>query len=368
MAGQPFNIGSPKQLNDILFGKLGLPTAGLSKSTHGFSVDAGTLETLSEHHEIAALIVSWRALEKLKSTYVDNLPQMVDAEERIHTTYNQTGAVTGRVSSDSPNLQNIPIRTEEGRRVRRAFVASPGHYLLGVDYSQVELRILGSISGDPFLREAFLKDQDVHQATAAAVYGIPFDQVTKEQRYAAKRINFGLMYGMGANRLGKEAGLTLKDAKLFIERYFQNFPNVKGYFEGSKDAAELQGYLETLLGRRRYFPILKKGAATQGAHMQRAQAEREAINMPIQGTAADIIKIAMIHLSARLKAERPNARMILQVHDELVLEVPQDEVIETAALVREVMENAVKLDVPLRADANVGLNWAEMQPVEEFVR
>ncbi len=364
LAGEQFNIGSPKQLNDVLFGKLGLPTTGLSKTTHGFSVDADALERLSEQHEIVKLITDWRGLEKLKSTYVDALPQLADAEGRVHTTYNQTGAVTGRISSENPNLQNIPIRTEEGRRVRRAFIAAPGYHLLAVDYSQVELRILAHYSKDHFLTESFLYDRDIHRATAAAVYGIPFEQVTKEQRYLAKRVNFGLLYGMGAFRLARESGLPIAEAETFIKRYFERLPGVQQYLEGSKQKAYDQGYLETLRGRRRYFPGLGSGSGVPVSSVIRARAEREAINMPVQGTAADIIKIAMIQLSARLKAERPRARLILQVHDELVLEVPDDDIPATAELVCEVMEHAVELAVPLRVEASVGLNWAEMKPVE----
>jgi DNA polymerase I len=362
LAGAPFNIGSPKQLNDVLFGKLALPTVGLNKSTHGFSVDADALDGLRPHHKIVGLIVDWRGLEKLKSTYVDALPTQVDSEGRVHTTYQQTGSVTGRISSENPNLQNIPIRTEEGRRVRKAFIASPGHRLLGVDYSQIELRILADFSRDTFLLDSFMHDRDIHRATAAAVYGIPFEQVTKDQRYVAKRVNFGLMYGMGAYRLAREAGLLLGEANQFIDRYFERLPGLKQYFDSSKAAAYRQGYLESLLGRRRYFPGLGDGSRV--ASQLRARAEREAINMPIQGTAADIVKIAMIRLSARLKAEMPRARLILQVHDELVLEVPEDEIEATSAIVCEVMENAVKLTVPLKVEANVGQNWSEMEPVE----
>jgi DNA polymerase-1 len=363
-AGEQFNIGSPKQLNDVLFGKLGLPSTGLGRTTHGFSVDADALDTLRVHHPIIGLIMDWRALEKLKSTYVDALPALVDAESRVHTTYNQTGTVTGRISSENPNLQNIPVRTEEGRRVRKAFIAAPGHHLLGVDYSQIELRVLADFSQDPFLIQSFLSDQDIHRATAAAVYSIPLDQVTKEQRYFAKRVNFGLMYGMGAYRLARESGLQISEAETFITQYFERLPNLKKYFEASIKTATELGYLETRLGRRRYFPGLGLGSSDRVASVVRARAEREAINMPIQGTAADIIKIAMIRLSAGLKAERPRARLILQVHDELVLEVPDDDIPATAALVCEVMENAMNLVVPLKVEANVGLNWAEMEPLE----
>lgn len=367
LAGEPFKIGSLKQLNDILFKKLNLPTKGLSKSMHGYSIDADALEVLQPHHEIVGRIIEWRTLDKLRSTYVDALPALADEEGRVHTYYNQTGAVTGRISSENPNLQNIPVRTEEGRRVRKAFIAPPGYHLLAVDYSQIELRILADFSKESFLIESFQQERDIHRATAAAVYSIPYEQVTKEQRYLAKRVNFGLLYGMGAYRLARESGLSIAEAEQFIKTYFQRLPSVKAYLESSKQKAYEYGYLETLMGRRRYFPGLGSGDGSHVASVVRARAEREAINMPVQGTAADIIKIAMIHLSARLKTERPRARLILQVHDELVLEVPDDDIPQTAALVREVMESAVKLSVPLRAEASVGLNWAEMEAVEEKV-
>ncbi|MCC7209528.1 MAG: DNA polymerase I [Anaerolineae bacterium] len=362
--GQSFNIGSPKQLNEIFFDKLGLPTNKLRRSAHGYSVDADALEMLRDAHPAVGLILDWRGLEKLKSTYVDALPRMVDTEGRVHTSYNQTGAVTGRISSDTPNLQNIPIRTEEGRRVRKAFIAPPGHQLLGVDYSQVELRILAHYSEDEALIEAFRQDQDIHRATAALVFGVPFNEVSKEQRYFAKRVNFGLMYGMGAQRLARESGLSRSEAETFVQRYFARLPGVRAYLDRSRDLAREQGYLETLMGRRKSFARLADPLLGGG---DRARLEREAINMPIQGTAADIIKIAMIRLSRRLRDEKCRARLILQVHDELVLEAPDDEVADTARRVREEMENALTLRVPLRAEANVGQNWAEMQPLEVWL-
>ncbi|MBE2195804.1 MAG: DNA polymerase I [Anaerolinea sp.] len=358
--GREFNIGSPKQLNEIFFEQLKLPTGGLHKSSHGWSVDAEALEILSEHHTAPRLILDWRALEKLKNTYVDALPKQVDSVGRIHTSYNQTGTSTGRISSDSPNLQNIPIRTDEGRRVRRAFIAPPGYYLLSVDYSQVELRILAHYSKDTALIDAFLHDQDIHKATAALVYGVPLEQVTKEQRYFAKRVNFGLMYGMSAFRLARESEMSRTEAQAFVDRYFERLPGVDAYLKRSKELARTQGYLETLFGRRRDFKALQNKTLSS---TDRGRIEREAINMPIQGTAADIIKVAMIRLSKRLPVDLPGTRMILQVHDELVFEVPEDQVKPAAALVREVMEGAYQLDAPLRADANWGQNWAEMQPV-----
>ncbi len=359
-AGEKFNIGSLKKLNEILFEKLGLSTRGLRKSAHGYSLDADALDTLSTQHPIVNLILDWRSLEKLRSTYVEALPAMVDSEGRIHTTYNQAGSVTGRLSSENPNLQNIPIRTEEGRRVRKAFIAPAGRLLLSVDYSQIELRILAHYSQDTFLIDAFRHDLDIHSATAAAVMNVPLAEVTKEQRYFAKRINFGLLYGMGAARLARESGLPRADAEEFIRKYFERLPGVKGYLDSIEDIVRRQGYLETLLGRRRDFSRL---VDDQVPERDRARIWREAINMPIQGTAADIIKIAMIRLSARLKAEQPRARMILQVHDELVLEAPGGDIPAVAALVREVMEGAFTLAAPLRAEANFGINWAEMASI-----
>ncbi|MEP0764472.1 MAG: DNA polymerase I [Chloroflexota bacterium] len=357
-----FNLGSPKQLNDVLFGKLRLPTEGLRKTTHGFSTDAGTLEALKDQHPIVGLILNWRELDKLRSTYVDALPALVNpATGRVHTNFNQTGTVTGRLSSSDPNLQNIPVRSEEGRRVRRAFVAPPGHKLLSVDYSQVELRILAHYSQDAALLQAFHDGVDIHRATAAAVYQVPLDQVTYEQRRFAKAVNFGLMYGMGAFRLARDSNLTLAEAEDFIATYFAQFPGVRAYLDEARARAARLGYVETLLGRRRYFPELSEKLGRKVDFQARQRAEREAINMPIQGTAADIIKIAMIDLARALRESRRRARMILQVHDELVLEVPDDELDRVAPLVVEVMEAAFKLDAPLVADANVGPNWAEME-------
>jgi DNA polymerase-1 len=357
-----FNLGSPKQLNDVLFGKLGLPTEGLRKTTHGFSTDAATLDGLKGAHPIVELILNWRELSKLQSTYVDALPQMVNPKTgRVHTSFNQTGTATGRVSSSNPNLQNIPVRTEEGRRVRRAFIVPEGYKLLAVDYSQVELRILAHYSQDAALLKAFHEGQDIHRATAAAVYRIPPEQVTYEQRSFAKSVNFGLMYGMGAFRLARDSDLTLAEAEQFITDYFHQFPGVRQYLDGSIAQAKQQGYLETLLGRRRYFPALDESLGRKVGFQARQAAEREAVNMPIQGTAADIIKIAMINLSRALKDGGFAARMILQVHDELVLDVPDGELDRVAPLVIAVMESAFTLDAPLVADAKVGMNWAEME-------
>ncbi len=353
-----FNINSPKQLNDVLFGKLGLSADGVRKTTHGFSTAADVLENMRGEHPIVGKILEYRELSKLKGTYVDALPALINPRTgRVHTDYNQAGAATGRLSSSNPNLQNIPIRTETGREVRRAFIAPPGMCLLAVDYSQVELRIMAHVSHEPTLLDAFEQGLDIHAATAAIVNNIPLDQVTKEQRIFAKRVNFGLLYGMGAFRLARDSDLTLAQANDFIRTYFARLPNVQVYLNNAKQIAYDMGYLTTLFGRRRTFPGLRE----RNRNVQQ-QAEREAINMPIQGTAADIIKKAMNELHPRLLAH--NSRMILQVHDELVLEVPEDRVQEVAKVVVGVMEGAAELDAPLRANASAGTNWRDVEPVK----
>lgn len=363
IAGEPFNINSTQQLSDILFDRLGLPTAGLKRTRSGYySTAANVLEGLKQVDEsgIIDAILEYRELGKLKSTYVDALPEMINAETgRIHTSFNQTGAVTGRIASNSPNLQNIPIRSEVGQQIRRGFVTEPGWQFLAADYSQVELRILAHICQDGALLEAFWQDQDIHRTTAAAVYGIDVDQVTYNQRRFAKAVNFGLIYGMGAFRLARDSELTLAEAENYIKAYFERFPGIRAYLEETKDKAREQGYVETLLGRRRYFPIFR-GPASAGSTQLRLRAEREAVNHPIQGTAADIIKIAMLRLHNALQ-ENYRARMVLQVHDELLLEVPEDELEQVRPLVVDVMSHAFKLDVPLKVDANTGTNWLELK-------
>ncbi len=355
-----FNINSPKQLNDVLFNNLNLPVEGLKKTSHGYSTDSVTLEALKGEHPIIGHIVEYRELTKLKNTYVDALPELVnDQTGRVHTSYNQTGTSTGRFSSSNPNLQNIPIRTELGREVRRAFIAPQGSRLLAVDYSQIELRVMAHISQDETLIAAFEAGQDIHRATAAAVYDVLPEDVTYEQRSFAKRVNFGLMYGMGAYRLARDSELTLAEAERFIKTYFERLPGVERYIEDTKRFAQEQGFVETLIGRRRYFPSLKQGASSQRA----AGELRAAINMPIQGTAADILKIAMIALYRELQESNLRAQMILQVHDELVLEVPEDEVQPATELVVATMQNAFRLRVPLVANAEVGQNWRDMEAV-----
>jgi DNA polymerase-1 len=357
-----FNINSPKQLNDVLFGKLGLKAEGVRKTTHGFSTAADVLESMRGVHPIIDQIMNYRELSKLKGTYVDALPVLINSKTgRVHTSFNQTGASTGRLSSSNPNLQNIPIRTETGREVRGAFIAPDGCKLLSVDYSQVELRIMAHITKEPTLLEAFARGQDIHAATAALVNRIPIEQVTKDQRSFAKRVNFGLLYGMGAFRLARDSELTLPEANKFIETYFAQLPNVKVYLDRAKKLASgADGYLSTMFGRRREFQALQ---GTTGNRNLQQSAEREAINMPIQGTAADIIKKAMIDLQAELQRRKSPAHLLLQVHDELVLEVPDDQVAETAALVVQVMESAADLAAPLKANAQVGQNWRDMTEV-----
>lgn len=359
-----FNLNSPKQLNDVLFGKLGLPVAGLKKTSHGYSTDATTLEKLNNDtgHPIVRQILDYRELTKLKGTYVDALPELVNPHTgRVHTSYNQTGTSTGRLSSSSPNLQNIPIRTEIGREVRRAFVAPEGKMLLAVDYSQIELRVLAHISQEQTLLDAFAQGLDIHAATAAAVNNIPLEEVTYEQRSFAKRVNFGLIYGMGAFRLARDSDMTLAEATAFVETYFQRMPNVEKYINDTKRQARQPEGLQTLFGRKRRFEALQHAGRRVSRQMIEAEL-RAAVNMPIQGTAADIMKKAMIDLHAALKAEKLNAMMTLQVHDELVLEVPEKELEKTRALVIRVMESACELDAPLVANAEIGPNWRDMTP------
>ncbi len=362
IAGEPFNINSTQQLSDILFKKLNLPHEGLKKNKSGhFSTAASVLETLkqSDNTGIIKAILSYRELGKLKSTYVDALPLMVNPQTgRIHTSFNQTGAITGRIASNSPNLQNIPIRSEDGQKIRRGFVTEPGWVFLAADYSQVELRVLAHISQDEALIEAFLQDQDIHSTTAAAVYNVPVEEVTYDQRRFAKAVNFGLIYGMGAFRLARDSEFTLAEAEDYINEYFERFPGIRRYLDETKEMARTQGYVETLMGRRRYFPIFNM--PTSGSNRQLLmRAEREAVNHPIQGTAADIIKIAMQELHEALKNYR--ARIVLQVHDELVLEVPLEELAEVKQLMIDMMTRALALDVPLKVDASTGTNWLELK-------
>ncbi|MBE9608339.1 DNA polymerase I [Chitinilyticum piscinae] len=352
LAGQPFNLASPKQIGEIFFEQLKLPV--IKKTPKGApSTDEEVLEELAKDYPLPKVLLEHRALSKLKSTYTDKLPQMVNsATGRVHTSYNQTVAVTGRLSSSDPNLQNIPVRTAEGRRIREAFIAPPGHVIVSADYSQIELRIMAHLSGDTNLLRAFSDGMDVHRATAAEVFGCSVDEVTSEQRRYAKTINFGLIYGMSQFGLASQLGITRDAAKIFIERYFHRFPGVAEYMENTRSAAREQGYVETVFGRRLWLPEIKSPNP-----MRRAGAERAAINAPMQGTAADLIKLAMIAVQDWLMREKLASRLIMQVHDELVLEVPQDELDLIRTQLPQLMASAACLDVPLVAEVGSGPNW-----------
>jgi DNA polymerase I len=354
IAGQPFNLGSPKQIGEILFGKLGLPVK--KKTASGApSTDEEVLQELAADYPLPARILDHRGLSKLKGTYTDKLPLMVNPTTgRVHTTYAQAVAVTGRLSSNDPNLQNIPIRTPEGRRVREAFIAPPGHRIVSADYSQIELRIMAHISGDPGLTKAFAEGLDVHRATAGEVFGIPPADVTPEQRRYAKTINFGLIYGMGAFGLATALGIEQKAARDYIERYFARFAGVKRYMDETKASAADKGYVETLFGRRIELPEIRGGSGPR-----RSASERQAINAPMQGTAADLIKLAMISVQGVLDEQGKATRMIMQVHDELVFEVPDAELDWAQAEVPRLMAGVAELAVPLLAEVGVGGNWDE---------
>jgi DNA polymerase-1 len=361
MVGKPFNINSTQQLSDVLFKTLGLePPDKNNKTASGhYSTAAGVLEELSGKHPVVDLILEHRELSKIKSTYVDALPPAVDSNGRVHTSYSQTGAVTGRLSSNNPNLQNIPIRTETGRKVRNGFIAGKGNVLLSVDYSQIELRIVAHMAQDEDMLAAFRADEDIHSTTAGAIYGVSPEAVTKEMRRHAKAINFGLIYGMSAFGLTRSTDLTLAEAERFVKAYFEKFPGIKKYLDGIKKQAASQGYVETLLGRRRYFPALQAKTNPQLKNRE----EREAINAPIQGTAADIMKIAMLQIPGALKKAKLSGKMLLQVHDELVLECPKDELEKTAKVVQKTMSEAFELSIPLSTEARYGNNWGEMKVI-----
>ncbi len=361
--GEEFNINSPQQLAHALFDQLKVePPPGVRKTASGsYSTAADILDTLRDAHPIVPWILDYRELSKLKSTYVDALPQEVNSQTgRVHTSYNQTGTVTGRIASSEPNLQNIPIRSEQGRKVRRAFIASPGNLLLSVDYSQIELRIVAHIADDQGLLMAFRAGQDIHAATAATIMGLKPEDVTANDRRHAKAVNFGLIYGMSAFGLTRSTDLTLAEAEDFVKNYFDRFPSVKDYIENTKQQAHKLGYVETLLGRRRYFPGLQSGTN----YVLRGRLEREAINSPIQGTAADIMKLAMLRVAAALPKAGLHGQMLLQVHDELVLEMPEGELQQTASLVSNEMAAAYQLKVPLATDMKWGKNWEEMQDIQ----
>ncbi|HJN77007.1 MAG TPA: DNA polymerase I [Myxococcota bacterium] len=349
LAGRPFKINSPKELQVVLFEELGLEP--LKKTKTGFSTDAATLEHLADQHELPRLIVQRRQLDKLKNTYLDALPHY-EREGRIHTHLNQAVAATGRLSSADPNLQNIPVRTAEGRRIRRCFVAREGHVFLSCDYSQIELRLLAHFCGAGALFDAFEKGQDIHRRTASQIFGVPMDEVDKTQRTAAKAINFGIIYGMAAPRLARDLKIERAEAQAYIDAYFEQYPEVKSYMDGSIDAARVQGHSRTLWGRRRTISHLNSRN-----FFDRSSSERLAINTPIQGSAADLIKLAMVRVARRLEREASAARMILQVHDELLFEVPEQEVESVAAFVREEMEGVAPVSVRMKVECGHARTW-----------
>ncbi|MCC7077506.1 MAG: DNA polymerase I [Acidimicrobiia bacterium] len=352
-AGREFTINSTKQLREVLFEELGLTPQKKTKT--GFSTDAATLESLRHDHPIVECLLEYRNLEKLRSTYTDALPPLVDrADGRIHTRFKQTGAATGRLSSENPNLMNIPIRTEEGRRIRRAFVPEAGSVLCSADYSQIELRVMAHLSGDEHLIDAFRAGQDIHAATAARVFGVGIDAVTGAHRNRAKVVNYGLLYGMQAWGMATRMGIDKAEAQEFIDAYFEQFPTLKAFMDRTVEQAKADGFTTTILGRRRWFDELRSRNPRF-----RQMGERQALNAPIQGSAADIMKVAMIDLDTALAERGMRSRLLLQVHDELVLEVPAGEEEETAAVVRDVMENAVPLAVPLVAEIHLGATWDE---------
>ncbi len=356
-AGHGFNINSSQQLGDVLFKELKLPSAKRTKS--GYSTDASVLEGLVDVHPIAQSVLDYRQITKLKSTYLDALPNMVNSKTgRIHTSFNQTGSVTGRVSSNDPNLQNIPVRSELGGQVRTAFIAegTPDCLLLAADYSQVDLRVLAHISEDENLVQAFQKGEDIHASTASQVYGVSIDNVDAEMRRIAKVINFGIVYGISGFGLSARTSLSQEEANRFISGYFEKYPRVKEYMDNTKRQAKDKGYVETVLGRRRYLPEIKASN-----HQVRAAAERMAINMPVQGTSAEVIKLAMIQMQERMDKESMRTKMILQVHDELIFEVPKEELEDLASLTQEVMPHALELNIPLKVDIKTGFNWGEME-------
>src|SRR5437660_7793831 len=356
--GHRFNINSTKQLGDIFFGELKLPSGKKTKT--GFSVSADVIESLRGQHPIVDYLLEYRQLSKLKSTYVDGLlAQMDQITGRVHTSFSQTTASSGRLSSSNPNLQNIPVRTEVGRQIRRAFLADPSYVLLTADYSQFELRILAHITHEPRLVEAFSMGEDIHTITAASLFNIAPTEVTKDQRRLAKTVVYAVLYGQSAFGLAQITGMTNMQASDFIKRYHETFPNIKNYVDSTLNQARKQGYVNTLYGRKRFFPDMHSLP-----FVERQALEREAINMPIQGANADLIKIAMIRIQHALDEKRWKTRMILQVHDELVFEVAAEELERIKQLIKAMMEGVAELDVPIKVEMKVGRNWYEAEPME----
>jgi DNA polymerase-1 len=358
IAGCEFNINSPKQLSQVLFEKLKLPV--LKRTKTGASTDVQVLEKLAERHALPAVLLKYRELSKLKSTYIDALPRMVSpGDGRLHTTFNQAGTVTGRLSSSNPNLQNIPIKTEEGRVIRRAFVAGgPGWLLVSADYSQIELRILAHLSGDVNLNEAFRNGRDIHTDTASLIYKVAEEKVTKDMRSAAKTVNFGIIYGMSPYGLAQGLNISVEDAQVFIQSYFERYPGVQKFLDGMIAEVREKGYATTILQRRRYVPQINSQDNTL-----RQFSERVAINTPVQGSAADMIKVAMINVQRRLRQENLKTALILQVHDELVLDVLEEALQKVKEIVSAEMKGAFKLSVPVEVNIKVGKNWLDLKDV-----
>jgi DNA polymerase-1 len=355
LAGTQFNVGSPKQIGEILFDQMGLQ-GGSKTKTGQWSTDVDVLEKLAaQGHEIVAKILEWRSLAKLKNTYTDVLQEQINPTTgRVHTSFSMASTSTGRLASSDPNLQNIPIRTEEGRRIREAFVAEEGHVLLSADYSQVELRLAAEMANVKALKQAFRDGKDIHAITASRVFGIPLEQITPDIRRQAKAVNFGIIYGISGWGLAKQLNIEPGEANEFIRRYLTTFSEIQDYMERTKEEARKFGYVKTLFGRKCYIPNINASNAGW-----RAGAERQAINAPLQGTAADIMKKAMNRMMPAIRKEGLKARMLLQVHDELIFEVPEDESEATAKIVKQVMENVVQMDVPLIAEAGFGKSWGE---------
>jgi DNA polymerase-1 len=358
-AGTQFNINSPKQLRDILFEKLKLPI--VKKNKTGPSTDEEVLRKLADKHKLPALLLEYRQLTKLKNTYIDTLPEQVDKKTgRIHTSFNQTGTETGRLSSSNPNLQNIPIKTDIGSNIRKAIISSgPDNYLLSCDYSQIELRILAHLSKDENLNSAFRKDRDIHIATASLIYGLNEKDVTDEMRDVAKRVNFGIIYGLTSYGLSRDLRISVDEAQGFIDAYFTRYPRVKDYIQEQIKKAQEQGFVTTILGRRRYLPEINN--KNQGI---RQFAQRQAVNTPIQGSASDLIKLAMVQIHKEIKQESLRSTMLIQIHDELVFDVPEQELRRMIELIKDRMENVLKLDVPIRVDIKKGYNWLEMEGIK----
>jgi DNA polymerase-1 len=353
--GHQFNINSPQQLGRVLFEELRLPQSRRTKT--GYSTEASVMEALRGTHPVIELILKYRQLSKLKSTYVDALPALINRKTgRLHTNFNQTGTTTGRLSSSEPNLQNIPIRGEVGSKIRKAIIAPPKAYLFSADYSQIDLRVLAHLSGDPDLIAAFAQDEDIHATTASKIFGIPVDKVTSEMRRNAKTVNFGVVYGMSDYGLEQATNLSREGASQFIALYFEKYPRVKEYLEVTKEQARKLGYVQTMLGRRRYLPEINSSN-----RMVREAAERMAINAPVQGSSADIIKIAMINLHREMGKRNFKSKMLLQIHDELLFEVSEEEVTEMKSLINDFMPRAIELCVPVKVDIKLGRNWAEMK-------